>query len=78
MALTSSLRKFELVLAGLMAISLPAAMIGGTVAIVRFGEPAGTTATYVAQLCAWAFAAAFLATFTLAMAEWLTGPRVEP
>ena len=60
-----------------MAISLPAAMVGGTVAIIRFGEPDGATATYVAALFAWAFTAAFLATFALAMVEWISGPPVE-
>ena len=61
-----------------MAVSLPAAMIGGAVAIFQFGEPSGNTATYIAQLFAWAFTAAFLGTFALAMAEWLGGPPLEP
>jgi len=60
-----------------MAISLPAAMIGGAVAIIRFGEPDGATATYVADGFAWAFTAAFLGSFALAMVEWLSGPPLE-
>lgn len=72
------LEKAELALAGLMAVSLPVAMIGGAVAIFQFNEPAGATATYVAQLFAWAFTASFLATFALAMAEWLSGHPLEP
>lgn len=70
-------QKAELALAGCMAISLPAAMIGGAVAIFQFGEPSGNTATYIAQLFAWAFTAAFFATFALAMVEWISGPPVE-
>ena len=67
----------ELALAGLMAISLPVTVIGGTFAIIRFGEPDGTTAAYVAEVFAWAFTAAFLGSFALAMAEWLSGPPLE-
>jgi hypothetical protein len=77
MARSSLLQKTELALGGLMAVSLPAAMIGGTVAIIQFGEPSVNTAGYVAQLFGWAFTAAFLATFALAMVEWLSGPPLE-
>lgn len=73
MARTSLRQTAELALAAVMAFSLPAAMIGGAVSIVRFGEPDGAIAIFVADLFAWAFTAAFLATFALAMAEWLRG-----
>jgi hypothetical protein len=75
MAQTSLRQKSELALGGLMAISLPAAMIGGTVAIIRFAEPDGATAIFVADVFAWIFTASFLATFALAMGDWLRAPR---
>ena len=77
MAHSSLWQNAELALAGLMVVSLPAAMVGGTVAIFQFGEPSGNAAAYVAQLFGWAFTAAFLATFALAMVEWLSGPPLE-
>jgi hypothetical protein len=77
MAQTSLRQNAELVLGGLMALSLPAAIIAGTVAIIRFSEPDGATAMLVADLFAWVFTASFLATFGLAMVEWLSEPSVE-
>ena len=78
MAQASLRQTAELVLGGLMAVSLPAAIIGGTVAIIRFGEPDAATATFVADLFAWVFTAAFLGAFALAMAERLSVPPLEP
>ena len=61
--------KVNLVLAGVMAIGLVVALVGGTVAIVRFGQPTGTTATWVAETAAWICAAAFLITFFMALRD---------
>jgi hypothetical protein len=77
MARTSTRQTAELALAGLMAISLPAAIVGGTLAIIRFGEPDGATAAYLAEMAAWAFAAAFLGSFALAIAELLSRRPLE-
>ena len=74
MAQRSMRQTAELALAGVMAISLPAAIIGGAVAIM---QPDGAIAAYLAELFAWLFTAAFLGTFALAMAEWLRGPPLE-
>ena len=59
----------NLVLAGVMAIGLVVAMVGGLVAIIRFGQPDGATATWVAETSAWICAAAFLITFFLALRD---------
>lgn len=59
----------NLALAGVMAISLVVALVGGLVAIVRFGQPDGAVATDVAEASAWIFAAAFLASFFLALRD---------
>jgi hypothetical protein len=68
----------QLVLAGLMAIGLGVALIGGVVAIVRIGQPDGATATVIAEASAWIFALAFLATFGLAIRDLMDAPKTEP
>ena len=67
----------QLVLAALMAVGLGVAMIAGLVAIVRFGQPDGATATIVAEAFAWLFALAFLATFGLALRDLMNAPKAE-
>jgi len=69
--------KAHLVLAGLMALGLGVALIGGIVAIVRFGKPDGASATMVAEAFAWLFALAFLASFGLVLKETLNAPKAE-
>ena len=59
----------NVILASVMAIGLAVALVGGLVAIVRFGQPDGAAATWVAETSAWIFAAAFLASFFLALRD---------
>jgi hypothetical protein len=59
----------NLVLASVMAIALAVAIVGGIVGVVRFGQPAGTAATWVAETAAWICAAAFLVTFLMALRD---------
>ena len=59
----------NLVLAGIMAIGLAVAIACGIVAIVRFGQPDGATATLVAEGAAWVFAGAFFLSFFLALRD---------
>ena len=59
----------NLVLAGVMALGLAVAIVGGIVAIARFGQPDGTLATLVAETGAWIFALAFLVSFFLALRD---------
>jgi hypothetical protein len=65
-----------LALAGIMVIGLAAALIGGSVAIIRFGEPDGASASLVAEVFAWIFAAAFLASFFMAVRDELNARQV--
>ena len=59
----------NLALAGVMAIGLVVAIVGGIVGVVQFGQPTGTAATWVAETAAWICAAAFLVTFFMALRD---------
>ena len=61
--------RINLALAGIMTLGLAVAVVAGLVAIVRFGQPDSATATLVAETGAWIFAAAFLASFFLAIRD---------
>jgi len=65
----------NLALASIMTVGFVVAIVAGLVAIVRFGQPDGATATLVAETGAWAFAAAFLVSFVLALRDSITAPR---
>jgi hypothetical protein len=65
----SSRDRLNLALAAIMALGLAVAIVGGIVAIVRFGQPDGAAATYVAEASAWVFAAAFFVSFFLALRD---------
>jgi hypothetical protein len=69
----SSRDRLNLALAGIMAIGLAVAIVGGLIAIIRFGQPDGAAATTVAETGAWVFAAAFFASFFLALRDTVTG-----
>ena len=69
--------KINLVLAGIMAIGLVVAIVAGLVAIVRFGQPDGATATFIAESGAWIFAAAFVVSFLLALRDSVTAHHSE-
>lgn len=62
-----------LVLAGIMAVALAVAIVGGLVAIVRFGQTDGNAATTVAEAGAWIFAGALLISFVMAASDELKG-----
>jgi hypothetical protein len=64
----------NLTLAAIMAIGLAVAIIGGLVAIVRFGRPDAPMATLVAETGAWTFAGAFFVSFFLALRD-MVKPR---
>ena len=70
----SSRDRVNLALAGIMAIGLAVAIVGGLIAIVRFGQPDGAMVTLVAETGAWIFAAAFFVSFLLALRD-LVKPR---
>jgi len=65
----TSREKTNLALAGIMAIGFAVAIVGGLVAIVRYGRPDGDAATYVAEAGAWIFAGAFLVSFFFALRD---------
>jgi len=61
--------RIYLAMAGIMAIGFAVAVVGGLVAIIRFGQPESASATLVAETGAWVFAAAFLVSFFLALQD---------
>ena len=67
----------NLTLAGIMAVGLVVALVGGLVAIVRFGQPDGVTATLVAETGAWVFAGAFLVSFFMALRDSVKASHSE-
>jgi hypothetical protein len=66
-----------LILSGIMAIGLAVAIAGGLVAIVRFGQPDGATATLIAEIFAWLFAAALLTAFFMAVSDELSARQAK-
>jgi len=66
-----------LVLAGIMAVGLVVALAAGTLAIVRSGKSDAEVATLVAEIFAWIFAVAFLASFGLVLKDSLNAPKAE-
>jgi len=66
-----------LVLGGIMAVGLVVALAAGTLAIVRSGKPDAEVATLVAEIFAWIFAVAFLASFGLVLKDSLNAPKAE-
>jgi hypothetical protein len=64
------------VLAGAMVVGFAVALIGGAVAIIRFGHAEAEAATLIAESFAWIFAAAFLASFGMAISESIAASRM--
>ena len=62
-------RPVKLLLFAAMAVCLPITMAGEAVALVYDGGPVGNEAGTTADVFGWAFAAAFLAVFLLAIYE---------